>query len=457
MSRARLRGHLLDSRFVGETRYAKMGDVNVAYRSWGEAPPDIVAVPNWAINVEALDDIPEMTRYAKLLTRIGRYTMFDQPGTGTSDPIAIDSVPGLEQWMDSTRAVMDDAGIETATLIAIDAAALTATLFAATYPERTSALILFGPWARAKADVDYPAGYDPEHAEFLLDAANIAWGQAAIQMVAAPSIEWTDYRLQKWARYERMTLSPSTQRAVFRLIFDADVRHVLPAIRVPTLVMHRTGDRLAPLEQGRYVAEHIPGAKWIELPGDDHYPFTGDVERVVAEIEEFITGVRKEGTTDRMLATILFTDIVGSTEIAAKQGDRRWRQVLDEHDQLTRAQVENYNGREIKTFGDGFLATFDGPARAIRAAAAIRDSVRQIGIDIRAGLHTGECELRGEDVGGIAVHIGARVAALAAPGEILVSGTVKDLVIGSGIDFDDRGTQTLKGVPGEWRLYAVKS
>jgi class 3 adenylate cyclase len=211
------------------------------------------------------------------------------------------------------------------------------------------------------------------------------------------------------------------------------------------------------MEQGRYLAENIPGAKWIELPGDDNYPFTGDVERVVAEFEEFITGVRKEGSPDRMLATILFTDIVGSTEIAARRGDKRWRQVLDEHDLLTRTQVRNFNGREIKTVGDGFLATFDGPARAIKAATAIRDSVRQIGIDVRAGLHTGECELRGEDVGGIAVHIGARVAALAAPGEILVSGTVKDLVIGSGIDFEDRGTETLKGVPGEWRLYAVKN
>jgi pimeloyl-ACP methyl ester carboxylesterase len=225
---------------VSETRYAKMGDINIAYRSWGEEPPDIINVPNWAINVEAIDDIPEMTRFAKLVSGIGRYTMFDQPGTGISDPIALDSLPGLEQWTDSTKAVMDDAGIETAALLAINAAAMPAALFAATYPERTSALILFGGWARAKADVDYPAGYEHEHAEFLLDAANLAWGTATMQMVAAPSIEWTEYRIQRWARYERMALSPNSQRAFFRLIFDADVRHVLPAIRVPTLVMHRT-------------------------------------------------------------------------------------------------------------------------------------------------------------------------------------------------------------------------
>jgi len=435
-----------------------MGGLHVGYKTLSDGPLDLIFVPNWSTNVEAFDDLPEVLHYFKLLTRIGRVTYFDQPGTGISDPVALDALPTLEQWIDSTKAVMDHIGIERAALITMDAGGLTASLFAATYPERTSALILFGSWARARADIDYPAGYDDEQVQFLLDGAGLAWGTGALQMVAAPSLEWNDYRTEVWARYERLAASPNTQRALFRLMFDADVRHVLPVISVPTLVMHRTDDRLVPIEQGRYLGENIPGAKFVELPGGDHYPFTGDVERVVDEIEEFVTGVRPVvAETDRMLATILFTDIVGSTELAARRGDARWRQILDQHDQLTREQVRSFDGREVKNVGDGFLATFDGPARAIKAASAIRDSLRQIGIDVRAGLHTGECERRGEDVGGIAVHIGARVAALAGPGEILVSGTVKDLVIGSGIDFEDRGTQTLKGVPGDWRLYSVKN
>ena len=440
---------------MGDTRYAKMGDIHVAYRSFGDGPPEIVNVPNWAINVEALDDIPEMIRFTGLISRVGRFTMFDQPGTGTSDPIPLDSLPGLEQWTDSTKAVLDDAEIEKATLFAQDVATAPAALFAATFPDRTNALILFGSIARARNEGDYTAGFEPEHADFLLEAAKVAWGTAATQMVAAPSIDWTDVAVKRWSRYERMTLSPNAAQAFFRLAFDADVRHVLGAIRVPTLVMHRPGDRFIPVEAGRYVADAIPGARYVELPGDDHYPFTGDVETVIAEIQEFITGVRPEAAADRMLATILFTDIVESTKIAAERGDSRWRQMLDEHDRLTRDVVRNFNGREVKNVGDGFLATFDGPARAIKAANEIRRSLQGLRIQVRAGLHTGECERRGEDVGGIAVHIGARVAALAKPGEILVSGTVKDLVIGSGIEFEDRGTHSLRGVPGEWKLYAV--
>jgi class 3 adenylate cyclase/pimeloyl-ACP methyl ester carboxylesterase len=440
---------------LGDTRYAKMGDIHVAYRSWGDGPSDIVNVPNWAINVEAIEDIPEMVRFTELVSGIGRYTMFDQPGTGISDPIPLDSLPGLEQWTDSTRAVIDDAGIEKATLFAIDGATMPACLFAATFPERTKALILFGGTARVKTDTDYAQGFEPDHAEFLFEAAGEAWGTAMIQIVAAPSIDWTELRIKRWSRYERMTLSPNAARAFFRLVFDADVRHVLPAIRVPTLVMHRAGDRFIPVEAGRYLGRNIPGAHYVELPGDDHYPFTGDVEPVVAEMQEFITGARTEAAPDRMLATILFTDIVGSTEHAVRRGDARWRQMLDEHDTMTRAVVQRFNGREVKNVGDGFLATFDGPARAIKAASEIRRSIKEIGIDVRAGLHTGECERRGDDVGGVAVHIGARVASLAAPGEILVSGTVKDLVIGSGIEFEDRGSHTLKGIPGEWKLYAV--
>ena len=440
---------------MGDTRYAKMGDIHVAYRAFGDGPPDIVMVPNWSINVEAMEDIPEVMRFTDLVSRVGRFTMFDQAGTGISDPIPLDSLPGLEQWTDSTKAVLDDAGIEKATLFAQDVATAPAALFAATFPDRTNALILFGSIARARNEGDYTAGFDNEHADFLLEAAKVAWGTAATQMVAAPSIDWTDAAVRRWSRYERMALSPNAARAFFRLAFDADVRHVLPAIRVPTLVMHRTEDRFIPVEAGRYVADNIPGARFVELEGADHYPFTGDVDAVVAEIEEFITGARPEASSDRMLATILFTDIVGSTQLAADRGDARWRQVLDEHDRMTRAVVKNFNGREVKNVGDGFLATFDGPARAIKAATEIRRSLQGLRIQMRAGLHTGECERRGEDVGGIAVHIGARVAALAEPGEILVSGTVKDLVIGSGIEFEDRGTHALRGVPGEWKLYAV--
>lgn len=442
---------------MGDTRYAKMGDIHVAYRSFGDGPPDIVIVPNWSINVEAIEDIPEMMRFTDLVSRVGRLTMFDQAGTGISDPIPLDSLPGLEQWTDSTKAVLDDAGIEKATLFAQDVATAPASLFAATFPDRTNALILFGGIARARNEGDYTVAFDAEHADFLLDAAAVAWGTAAIQMVAAPSIAWTDAAVRRWSRYERMALSPNAARAFFRLAFDADVRHVLPAIRVPTLVMHRAEDRFIPVEAGRYVADSIPGARYVELKGDDHYPFTGDVEAVIAEMQEFITGVRPEAASDRMLATILFTDIVGSTRLAADRGDTRWHQVLDEHDRMTRKAVRDFNGREVKNVGDGFLATFDGPARAIKAAEAIRRSVKELGLEVRAGLHTGECERRGQDVGGIAVHIGARVAAMAKPGEVLVSGTVKDLVIGSEIAFEDRGTHELKGVPGEWKLYAVVS
>jgi len=437
-----------------ETRYAKSGDVHIAYQVVGDAGPDFVLVPGWVSHVEYAWEEPSYARFLTRLASFSRLIMLDRRGTGLSDRFA--DLPSLEQRMDDVRAVMDAAGSERATLFGISEGGPMCVLFAATYPERTSGLVLYGTLVRGIAEGDLPGWRTGDDVARFLDQIEAQWGSGISLRLFGPSLAHDERMLRSWARFERLAVSPGGSRFLLRTIIDTDVRHVLPAIRVPTLIIHRTGDQATPVEGARYMAEHISGAKYVELPGVDHFAWTGDTDAILDRVEEFVTGERPIRELDRVLATVLFTDIVGSTARAAQMGDRRWRDLLDTHHALVRRELARFRGHEVKTTGDGFLATFDGPARAIRCACAIRDSVGPLGIEIRAGLHTGECELMGDDVGGIAVHIGARVAAVAAPSEVLVSSTVKDLVAGAGLRFAERGTHTLHGVPEEWRLFAVE-
>jgi class 3 adenylate cyclase len=434
-----------------ETRYAKSGDVNIAYQVVGDGPFDLMYVPGFVSHLECGWELPSYTRFFQRLASFSRLIIFDKRGTGLSDRVSMTELPTLEQRMDDVRAVMDAVGSERAALFGISEGGPMSALFAATYPQRTSAIVLYGSFVGF-------TGLRPaaEQVQPWLDAMERSWGQGSGLPIFAPGRVGDQHFKQWWARYQRLAASPGAAATLLRMNFEIDISHVLPAVRVPTLVLHQTGDRAAPVEHGRYMAQEIPGAKYVELPGADHWPWFGESDALLDEVQEFLTGVRPAPEPDRVLATVLFTDIVGSTQRATELGDRRWRDLLDSYYGLTRRELERFRGREIKTMGDGFLATFDGPARGIRCACAVSDSVGQLGLAIRAGLHTGECEVMGEDVGGIAVHIGARVAAKASAGEVLVSSTVKDLVAGSGIGFEDRGPHALKGVPEEWRLFAVE-
>jgi class 3 adenylate cyclase len=399
---------------------------------------------------------PSLAHFLERLTSFSRLILIDKRGTGLSDPVSLDRLPTLEQRVDDVRAVMDAVGSDRAALLGISEGGPMNILFAATYPERTAALVLYGSFARLMRDEDYPFGLPPDAIERTWPSIAEDWGRAAALELLAPSRAQDDQLRAWWARYQRLSASPGAAVGLLRMAAGIDVRPILPVIRVPTLVLHRR-ERFVLPANGRYLAEHIPGARFVELPGDDHLYFVGENDALADEIEEFLTGARPLPEPDRVLATVLFTDIVASTERAAALGDRRWRQLLASHNALVRRELVRFRGREVKTVGDGFLATFDGPARAIRCACAIRDGVRALGLEIRAGLHTGECELMGDDVGGIAVHISARVVGSAAAGEVLVSSTVKDLVAGSGLRFVARGTHHLHGVPGEWRLFAVEA
>jgi class 3 adenylate cyclase len=410
-------------------------------------------VPGFVSNIEHYWEMP---RVPDLLNRLGsfaRVVLFDKRGTGLSDPVA--EPPPLEQRMDDMQAVMDAAGIERAALFGISEGGPASILFAATYPNRTTALVLYGSTPRFRTDDDIAWGATDQQMQIMLAQISDNWGEGALLSSFAPSAVGDPGMDEVWSRFQRAGASPAMARSVISALFEIDVRDILSTIQVPTLILHRTGDRIAPIEGARLMAEKIPGARMIEFEGDDHVPFTGDFEPVVDEMEEFLTGSRQAKPLDRVLATVMFTDIVDSTRRAAEAGDRRWRDLLSGHDELTRRQIERFRGREIKTLGDGFLATFDGPARGIACAAAIRDGVRPLGLEVRAGLHTGECELAGDDVRGMAVNIGARIGALAEPGEVLVSGTVKDLVVGADLEFADRGEHELKGVPGTWHLFAA--
>jgi class 3 adenylate cyclase/pimeloyl-ACP methyl ester carboxylesterase len=433
-----------------ETRYALNGDLRVAYRASPPGERDIVFVPTWFTNCEVVPELPSSQGWMEAMTSLGRLILLDQPGTGASDPIAPDAMPTLEQWSDSITAVLDDLGSSEAVLIAVAGAFASAALFAAANPSRTVSLVVLEGFADPIA-----ASVDGWVHEDIRAAFVAMWGTGEYQHIVNPDMPWNEEIRSAWARAERLGASPRTVALMWPFVGEVDVRAVLPTIRVPTLVVQHADNAIITPEKGRYLGDHIPGAKYVELPGRNMYHFVEPWRDSFQVIAEFLTGHQAEVTDDRVLATVLFTDIVGSTRMAAEIGDSNWRALLDAHDAVVRVQLARFRGREVNTSGDGFLATFDGPQRAIRCAMAIRDAVRPLGIEVRAGLHTGECELRGDDIGGIAVHIGARVSALAGPNDVLVSSTLRDLVIGSGLEFDDRGTHQLKGVPGEWRLYAV--
>jgi class 3 adenylate cyclase/pimeloyl-ACP methyl ester carboxylesterase len=440
------------SAVFSETRYALHGDLRIAYRTSAEGPRDIVWVPTWFTNCEVVPELPSIQGWIEAMTSVGRLILIDQPGTGASDPIAPDAMPTLEQWADSIAAVLDDLGSDEAVLIAVAGTLAPAALFAAAHPSRTTSLVVLEGFADPIAETADGLTREEVRAAFVA-----MWGTGQYEHLVNPDMPWNEEIRSAWARVERLSASPRTVALMWPLVGEVDARAVLPAIRVPTLVVHHTDDPIVEPAKGRYVAENIPGAKYVELRGRNMYHFVEPWRDSFQEIAKFLTGHQANMPDDRVLATVLFTDIVDSTRRAAEIGDRDWRALLDAHDAVVRAQLGRFRGREVSTSGDSFLATFDGPQRAIRCAMAIRDGVQALGIQVRAGLHTGECEIRGDDIGGIAVHIGARVSALAGPNDVVVSSTLRDLVIGSGLEFDDRGAHELKGVPGEWHLFAVAS
>jgi class 3 adenylate cyclase len=438
-----------------ETLYADSGDGHVGYQVVGHSRLDLVLIPWWVGNVDVMWEEPSIARFLRRLATFSRLLCFDKRGAGVSDTVLL-SLPTFEQWSDDVRTVMKAARSKRAALLGHGYGGMVATFFASTYPEQTSALILVDACARSLRDVDYPWGLPADRVPRAIELIEGQWGTGANLEFLAPGGAG-DERFRRWyARYERLATGPRGMRTMLTSELQRDLRSVLPAIRMPTLVLHRVGDRFIRVGHGRYLAEHIPGARYVELPGSDHLPYVGETEGMLGEIEEFLTGTRPAPEVDRVLATVLFTDIVGSTERAAAVGDRAWRAMLESHHEFARQELERHRGRAIEFAGDGLLAVFDGPARAIRCAHAISDASRTLGLQIRAGLHTGEIELAGKSVRGIAVHIGARVAAEANPGEVLASSTVKDLVVGSGIQFTDRGLHILKGVPGEWHLFAAR-
>jgi DNA-binding SARP family transcriptional activator/class 3 adenylate cyclase len=441
---------------VPTVRFAKSGDVHIAYQVVGDGPVDLVFVPGVISHLELLwDPGTEAERFFRHLASFSRLILFDKRGTGLSDRDV--GRPTLEQRMDDLRAVMDAAGSERAAVIGFSDGGPMSILLATTYPDRVSALILAATMARATPAPDYPCGERTlMFAETLGQLINEGWGEGRSVEWFAPELAHSRSARANIARWERMSVSPGALAVYLSLLPMMDVRAVLPAVRVPTLVIHRSGDVVLDIYHARYLAEHIAGARLIERPGGNHILWS-DAGPLADEIEAFIAGAKVEADLDRVLTTVLFTDIVGSTERAGALGDRLWSELLDRHDELARRALEGYRGRLVKTTGDGLLATFDGPARAVRCARAIGEAVRPLGLEIRAGVHTGEVERRGDDVGGIAVHIGQRISSLAGPGQVLASGTVHDLVFGSGIEFEAKGSRALKGVPGRWRIYAVRS
>jgi pimeloyl-ACP methyl ester carboxylesterase len=437
------------------TRYAKSGGLNIAYQVVGDGPFDVLWIPGFVSNVELVWEEPSSARFLERLASFSRLVLFDKRGTGLSDRLDARELPTLEERMDDARAVLDAVGSASAALVSHSEGGNMAVLYAATYPERTRALVTTGIFAKRVWSPDYPWAPRPEDREREIEEVERLWGTVTDVDHYAPSVAGDEAFRERLATYFRRSASPGAAAALLRMNTEIDVRAVLPTIRVPTLVLHRSGDRDASVEEGRWIASQIPGARFVELPGEDHLPWVGDVDTLLDEIEEFLTGVRPAPDPDRMLLTLLFTDIVGSTRRAAELGDRRWRELLDAHHAAVRGELERFRGREVDTAGDGFFATFDGPGRALHAAAAIRDALRPLELEIRAGVHTGECEVVGAAVRGVAVHVAARVAGRAAAGEILATSTVRDLVAGSGIVFADRGSAELKDV-GAWHLYEAR-
>ena len=437
-----------------DVRFAENDGIRLAYKTYGEGPVDIVFVPMWASNLDIYDDYPPLTDAFSSMSSFARVIVYDRRGAGLSDRLC--GVATLEEGMDDLSAILDAAGAKQVTVMGLNESGSLYCLFAATHPQRVRSLILYGTYATTTWHEDYPWGQNPEEREFQIEAMRQFWGtdEGGALLMNPSALE--DRTFVRWAsRWQRNSVSRDALPGVFEMLEKTDVRQVLPSIRVPTLVLHRKDDYAVPAENGRYLAEKIPKAKLVELEGSDHIPFLGDWQSVEEEIEEFITGSRRPREKTRVLATILFTDIVGSTKRAAEMGDTAWRSLLDDFDVTVRRQLDRWQGRLIKQTGDGHFATFDGPARAIRCACNLREAVRDLGIDIRAGLHTGEVEVLGEDLGGIAVHIGARVSSLAGPGEVLVSSSVPPLVAGSGLDFTEHGIHELRGIDGKWMLYSV--
>jgi class 3 adenylate cyclase len=427
---------------IPDTRYARAGDLHIAFQVVGDGPFDLVFLPDWVSHLEVQWEEPRRERFLNRLASFSRLILFNPRGVGASDPVPVTDSPTAEQWMDDLRAVLDTVEADRPAVFGAGVGGAISILFAATYPEQIRALALFNCKARG---TEVERGMVEEH-----------WGDGSFLQWLAPE-DASDERLRdSLARLQRFSASPGMARAIARMLFGIDVRHALPAVQAPTLVLHREGAHTSNVEQGRDLAEHIAGAVFREFPGSGHaFWASGVAPALLDEVEEFFTGTRSVGPPDRVLATVLFTDIVDSTATAAELGDQRWKERIREHDAIVRHELERHRGREIHTTGDGFLATFDGPARAIRCAEAIRDAVRRIGLEVRAGLHSGEVELQGNDIAGIAVHIAARVTALAGPSEITVSRTVVDLVAGSGLSFDDRGSHVLKGVPGDWQVFSL--
>jgi class 3 adenylate cyclase len=438
-----------------EIRYAQSGEIDIAYQVLGEGPPDLIWVAGAITHLDVMWEQPGYRRFCEQLASFTRLILFDKRGMGLSERARVGT---LEERMDDVRAVLDAAGSERAALAGVSEGGPLSMLFAASYPERTEALLLIGAEVKEETTDDWPWGESTraEH-EAWMEVLPERWGKGLGALYFFPNDPDPEGIKAWFGRLQTASMTPRDAIAFQNMAFDIDVRDVVPAVRVPTLIVHTADDPVCHVENARYLARHITGARYVELSGNTHIPWAEAAagDDVLAEIREFLTGVREAPEPDRVLATVLFTDIVGSSERAAELGDRRWRELLESHHATIRRQLERHRGREIDTAGDGFLASFDGPARAIRCARAAVDAVRGAGLEIRAGVHTGECELVGDKLAGVAVHIGARVASKAGPGEILVSGTVHDLVAGSGIELEERGSAQLKGIPGEWRLYAV--
>jgi class 3 adenylate cyclase len=438
-----------------KTEYARSGNLHIAYQVVGKGPLDLVYVPGWVSHIELAWEEPTLARFLNRLASFSRLIVFDKRGTGLSDRVPPSELPPLEVRMDDLRAVMDAAGSERAALFGFSEGGNLSALFAATYPQRTAALLLFGTFAKRIRSPDYPWAPTAEERSQQYERVEHEWGSGMDLEKYVPSKLGDPAFMSRLGAYFRSAASPGAAVALLRMNTEIDIRNVLPAIRVPTLIMNRSGDLSVNVEEGRWMAQQIPDARFVVLPGDDHMPWVGDQDSILDEAQEFLTGARPEREPDRVLATVLVTDIVGSTGHATRLGDRAWCDLLTRHHDIIRKELDRHRGREVDTAGDGFLATFDGPARAVGCACRIRDAVRPLGIEIRAGLHTGEIELANGSVRGIAVHTGARIASVAQAGEVLVSSTVKDLVSGSGISFADRGLHTLKDIPREWQLFAA--
>lgn len=434
-----------------ETRFAKVSDVHIAYQVVGDGPIDILFVDTWVHHVEAVWDFPEFARLLRRLTSIGRLIHFDRRGTGLSDPVPLDRLPDFDTQVEDVVAVLDAVGSERPAIVGTNDGTLVAILLAAAHPERCGSLVLFAPTAKHDLEGGPPVGSVDDVVRMIIDAGDdsgVAW--------LAPSRIGDDAFDRRLLKLQRNAVRRGAMGHYYRQTMMSDIQGTLPRIASPTLVMNRSGNRVVPIEHSRGVTASIAGATFVELPGQDHLMFSQDIDRVADEIEEFLTGARTGKDPDRLLTTLLFTDIVDSTSRAAESGDRRWRDLLDQHHVIVRAQLERYAGREIGTTGDGFFASFASPTQAVRCALAAVDAVDVLGVQIRAGVHTGEVEVRGEDLGGLAVHIAARVSAAADPGEVFVSSTVKDLLAGTDLVFGDRGEHELKGVPGDWKLFAVE-